>query len=128
VQLEGFSPGALLCPLLMNSHSPHSYPTPGVYTFTFTQSIRCFTSLALGFNNRSNQNSQSYVFGSYVVGVGLSLGEDHFPTNSLTWREFLTDLTTFLFNHGLTTCFFNQFQLNSRKVRTITIGQYNSGK
>jgi hypothetical protein len=29
---------------------------------------------------------------------------------------------------GLTTHFFNQFQLNSRKVRTTTIGQHHSGK
>jgi hypothetical protein len=37
---------------------------------------------------------------SFVVGVGLSLGENHFSTNSLTWRELLTGLTTCLFNHG----------------------------
>jgi hypothetical protein len=109
-------PGAFLCPLLTDSHSPHACPTPGVYTFTVTQSIGCFTSLALGFSNRPDQNSQSS-----VAGVGLSLGENHFPTNSLTWRELPTGLTTCLFNHnhlphlervlhtGLTTCFFNLF-------------------
>jgi hypothetical protein len=37
---------------------------------------------------------------SSVAGVGLSLGENHFPTDSLTWRELLTGLTTFLFYHG----------------------------
>jgi hypothetical protein len=37
---------------------------------------------------------------SSVAGVGLSLRENHFPTNSLTWREFLIGLTTCLFNHG----------------------------
>jgi hypothetical protein len=41
------------------------------------------------------KNSQSS-----VAGVGLSLGENHFPTDSLTWRELLTGLTTCLFNHG----------------------------
>jgi hypothetical protein len=114
VQLEGFSPGAFLRPLLMDSDSPHFYPTPGVYTFTVTQSIRCFTFLALGFNNRSNRNSQSS-----VVSAGLSLGENHFPTNSVTWRDSPIGLTACLFNHnhlpqlervlhiGLTTYFFN---------------------
>jgi hypothetical protein len=69
---------------------------------------------SLGLGNRPDQNSQSS-----VAGAGLSLGENHFPTNSLTWRELLTGLTTCLFNHnhlshlervlhtGLTTCFFN---------------------
>jgi hypothetical protein len=38
---------------------------------------------------------------SSVAGVGLSLGEKHFPTNSLTWREMLTGLTTCLFYHKL---------------------------
>jgi hypothetical protein len=41
------------------------------------------------------RNSQSY-----VAGVGLSLGENHYPTNSLTCRELLTGVTTCLFNHG----------------------------
>jgi hypothetical protein len=40
------------------------------------------------------RNSQSF-----VVGVGLTLGENHFPTISLTWREMLTGLTTYLFYH-----------------------------
>jgi hypothetical protein len=41
------------------------------------------------------RNSQSS-----EAGVGLSLGENHFPADSLTWRELLTGLTTCLFNHG----------------------------
>jgi hypothetical protein len=41
------------------------------------------------------RNSQSS-----VAGVGLSLGENHFPTDSLTWRELLTGLTTCLFYHN----------------------------
>jgi hypothetical protein len=41
------------------------------------------------------RNSQSS-----VAGAGLTLGENHFPTSSLTWREMLTGLTTCLFYHG----------------------------
>jgi hypothetical protein len=41
------------------------------------------------------RNSQSS-----IAGVGLSLGENHFPTNSLTWRELLIGPTTCLFIHG----------------------------
>jgi hypothetical protein len=37
---------------------------------------------------------------SSVACVGLSLGENHFSVDSLTWRELLTGLTTCLFNHG----------------------------
>jgi hypothetical protein len=56
---------------------------------------------------------------SSVVGAGISLGENHFQANSLTWREFPRCPTTCLFNHnhlphlervlhtGLTTFFFN---------------------
>jgi hypothetical protein len=36
---EGFSPMSHLCPPLTESHSPHSYPTPGVYTFTVTKTV-----------------------------------------------------------------------------------------
>jgi hypothetical protein len=61
------------------------------------------------------RNSQSS-----VAGAGLSLGENHFPTNSLTWRELLTGLTTCLFNHGPETRFFNHFRLSSSKVRVTT--------
>jgi hypothetical protein len=42
------------------------------------------------------RNSQSS-----IVGAGLSLGENHFPTKYLTWREMLTGLTICLFYHGL---------------------------
>jgi hypothetical protein len=37
---------------------------------------------------------------SSVASAGLSLGENHFPTNSLTWRELLIGLATRLFNYG----------------------------
>jgi hypothetical protein len=95
VQLEGFSPRALLCPLLMDSHSPHACSTPRICTFTVPQSIGCSTSPFRVSTTGQIRNSQSS-----VAGVGLSLGENHFPTNSLTWRELLTGLTTCLFNHG----------------------------
>jgi hypothetical protein len=95
VQLEGFSPGAFLRPLLTDSHSPHACSTPGICTFTVPQSIGCSTSLLRVSTTGRIRNSQSS-----VAGVGLSLGENHFPTNSLTWRELLTGLTTCLFNHG----------------------------
>jgi hypothetical protein len=52
---EGFSPRSHLHPQLTDSHSPHACPTPGVYTFTVQQSIGCYTSLSLGFNNRPDQ-------------------------------------------------------------------------
>lgn len=109
MQLEGFSPGAFLHPLLMDSHSPHACPTPRVYTFIITSSIGCFTSLVFGFSNRSDWNSQSS-----VAGARLSLGENHFPTNSLTWRELLTGLTTYLFNH---------FRLSFSRVTAIATGK-----
>jgi hypothetical protein len=88
---------------------------PQEYTPSLSHSpSACFTSLALGFNNRSDQNSQSS-----VVATGPLPGEFTSTTHSLTWREFLTGLTTCLFNHnhlshlervfhtGLKTCFFN---------------------
>jgi hypothetical protein len=95
VQLEGFSPGAFLRPLLTDSHSPHACSTPGICTFTVPQSIGCSTSPLRVSTTGQIRNSQSS-----VAGAGLSLGENHFPTNSLTWRELLTGLTTCLFNHG----------------------------
>jgi hypothetical protein len=36
---EGFSPRSHLRPLLTDPHSPHACPTPGVYTFTVTQTV-----------------------------------------------------------------------------------------
>jgi hypothetical protein len=96
----------------MDSHSPHACSTQE-YTPSQEQSIGA-SPPSLGLDNRLIRNSQSS-----VAGVGLSLGENHFPTDSLTWREFLTGLTTCLFNHnhlphlervlhtGLTTCFFS---------------------
>jgi hypothetical protein len=53
-----------------------------------------------------------------VAGAGLSLGENHFLANSLTWKEFLT---------GLTTRFFDQLQLSSSKVRKKKRVKYRSG-
>jgi hypothetical protein len=94
VQLEGFSPGAFLRPLLTDSHSPHACSTRE-YTPSLSHSPSAASPPSQGLSNRPDQNSQSS-----VAGAGLSLGENHFPTNSLTWRELLTGLTTCLFNHG----------------------------
>jgi hypothetical protein len=70
------------------------------------------------------RNSQSF-----VAGVGLSLGENHFPTDSLTWREMLTGLTTCLFNHGpdnlLLQPVSTQFPQGEDNNNT---GQFHSGK
>jgi hypothetical protein len=58
---------------------------------------------------------------SSEVGAGVSMGKNHFPVDSLTWRELLTGLTTYFFYH---------FYPNFRKVRitTTTTGQFYSGK
>jgi hypothetical protein len=86
-----------LCLLLTDSHSPHACPTPGVYTFTVTQTIGCFTSLGLGFSNRPDRNSQSF-----VVATRPLPGELTSTTHSLTWREFLIGRTTCLCNQSST--------------------------
>jgi hypothetical protein len=77
----------------MDSHSPHACSTRE-YTPSQAQSIGA-SPPSLGLATGRIRNSQSS-----VAGVGLSLGENHFPTDSLTWRELLTGLTTCLFNHG----------------------------
>jgi hypothetical protein len=48
------------------------------------------------------RNSQSF-----IASVGFFLGENHFPVDSLTWREFLTGMKNCLFYHGLTNRFFD---------------------
>jgi hypothetical protein len=93
VKLKGLSPGAFLHPLLTESHSPHACSTPGICTFIVPQSIDCSTSPLRVSTTGHIKNSQSS-----VAGAGLSLGENRFPKNSLTWRELLTSLTTCLFN------------------------------
>ena len=66
------------------------------------------------------RNSQSS-----IAGAGLSLGENHFPENSLTWRELLIDLTTFLFNHGPDNPLFQHTpRLSSSQVRKIVTVQH----
>jgi hypothetical protein len=165
VQPEGFSPGAFLRPLLMDSHSPHACSTRE-YTPSLSHSPSTASPPSQGLDNRPDQefselcswcwtlsgrkplpNKLSLQEPSYahysrtliphmpvppgsihlhchtvhrllhlplrvsatgqirnsqssVAGAGLSLGENHFPTNSLSWRELLTGLTTCLFNHG----------------------------
>jgi hypothetical protein len=110
VQQEGFSPGAFLRPLLMDSHSPHACSTPGICNFIVPQSIGCSTSPL-----RVSVIGQIKNYHSYVASDGLSLRENHFPANSLTWRELLTGLTTCLFNHGPDNLL---LQLSSNTVRT----------
>jgi hypothetical protein len=92
IQQEGFPPRSHLCPQLTNSHSPHACPTLGVYTFTVTQSIGCYTSLSGASTTGRIRNSQSS-----VAVTGLPLGELTSSTHSLTWRELLTCLTTCFF-------------------------------
>jgi hypothetical protein len=58
------------------------------------------------------KNSQSF-----VAGVGLFLGENYFPADSLTWRELLTGMTICLFYHGLDNPI---LQLNSHKFKITT--------
>jgi len=112
VQQEGFPPRSHLCPQITDSHSPHACPTSRVYTFTFTQSIDCYTSLSRASTTGWIRNSQSS-----VAATGLPPGELTSPTYSLTWRELLIGLTTYFFYPhsltwgelfiGLTTCLFN---------------------
>jgi hypothetical protein len=54
-----------------------------------------------------------------VVGARLSLGGNHFPTNSLTGRELLTCLTTCLFNHGPDNPLLQLASTQFQQVRTI---------
>jgi hypothetical protein len=114
VQLEGFSPRDLLHPLLMYSHSPHACSTPGICTFTIPHSIDCSTSPFRVSEIGRIRNSQSS-----VASVGVSLGENHFPTNSLTWREFLTGMATYLFNHGPDNPLLQPYSTQFPQVRTI---------
>jgi len=79
-----------LYPLPTDSHSSHAYPTRGVYTFTVTKTIlRLLTSLSLGFNNRPDRKSQSF-----VEATGPFRGVLTSSTQSLTWRELLISLAT----------------------------------
>jgi hypothetical protein len=75
----------------------------GVYTFTSTFHRLLHLPLWVSAIGRI-RNSQSS-----IVGAGLSLGENHFPTDSLTWRELLTGLKPASSTTGLATHFFNQF-------------------
>jgi hypothetical protein len=67
---------------------------PRVYTFTRTVHRLLHLPLSI-LATCQIKNSQSS-----VVVVLLSLGENYFPTNSLTWREFFSGLKTRLFYHG----------------------------
>jgi hypothetical protein len=54
----------------------------------------------LHFPSRASTTGRIRNSQSSVAVVGLPPGEITSPTNSLTWREFLTGLTTCFFNHG----------------------------
>jgi hypothetical protein len=70
------------------------------------------------------RNSQSS-----IAGAGLSLGENHFPADSLTWRELLIGLTTCLFYHGPDNPVLQPVSAQFPQVRitTTTTGQFHSG-
>jgi hypothetical protein len=79
---EGFPPRSHLHPQLIDSHSPHACSTPGVYTFTVTQSIDCYTSHSRASTTGWIRNSQSS-----IVSTRLPPGELTSLAHSLTWRE-----------------------------------------
>jgi hypothetical protein len=96
---------------------PTCCSTPGVYTFTLTQSIGCFTSLALGLNNRPDQEFSELCSWCWTLS-----GRKPLPNNSLTWRELLTGLTTCLFYHGPDNPLLQHTpRLSSNQVRTTTL-------
>jgi hypothetical protein len=116
VQLEGFSPRAYLRPLLTNSHSR----IPTCLFHLGNMHLHCSTiHRLLHFPFRVSTTGQIRNSQSSVAGAGLSLGENHFPTNSLTWRELLTGLTTCLFNHGSENPLFQPASTKFQQVRTI---------
>jgi hypothetical protein len=89
-------------PQLIESHSPHACPTPGVYTFTVQHSIGCYTSLSLGFNNRMDQE-----FSELCSYYWNSSRRTHFlNTLSHLKRVAHSPDNLFLLSTGLTTRFF----------------------
>jgi hypothetical protein len=72
------------------SHSPHACPTPGVYTFTVTQSIGCYTSLSLGFNNRPAQEVSEH------RGSRSSNCPQRFPINIFPELLFVVNILTLI--------------------------------
>ena len=82
-------------PLMPTTHRPllptHLFHPKRVH-LQYYNSIGYYTSLTLGFNNKSDQNSQSS-----VAATGLPPGELTSSAHSLTWREFLTCMTTCFF-------------------------------
>jgi hypothetical protein len=86
-----------LHPLHTDPRSPHACRTPGVYTFTVTQTIlRMLTSISLGFNNKMDQKSLSSAAATRPLPRVLTSSE-----HSLTWREFLIGLATCSFQPQL---------------------------
>jgi hypothetical protein len=94
VQLEGFSPGAFLHPLLTDSHSPHACST-WEYTPSLSHSPSTASPPSQGLGNRPDQEFSELRSWCWTLSRRKPL-----PKNSLTWRELLTGLTTCLFNHG----------------------------
>jgi hypothetical protein len=62
---EGFSPRSHLCPLLIDSHSPHVCPTPGVYIFIVTKTVLRLLNLpCLGLQQQTGLKFYE-IYGSY---------------------------------------------------------------
>jgi hypothetical protein len=102
-----FSPRNLSRSLPTDPHSPHACSTPGVYTFSVTWIVlRLLSSLALGYNNRSDQKSLgSVVVTRFLPGVfsflcTLSLLERiaHRPTTCSSNLNHLSHLERVLYN------------------------------
>jgi hypothetical protein len=64
---EGFSPKSHLCPLLIDSHSPHAYPTPGVYTFTVTKKVLQLLNLMCLRLQQQTGPKFFEIYGSYIT-------------------------------------------------------------
>jgi hypothetical protein len=77
----------------MDSHSPHVCST-WEYTPSKAQSIGA-SPPSLGLGNMSDQELLELHSWCYTLS-----GRNQFPVDSLTWKEILTYLTTYLFNHG----------------------------
>jgi hypothetical protein len=94
MQHEGFSPRSLLTPTSHRLSFPTCLSHPG------NMHLHCSTvHRLLHFPSRDSTTGWIKNSQSSVAAVGLPPGEITSPTKSLTWREFLTGLTTCFFNH-----------------------------
>jgi hypothetical protein len=95
MQHEGFPPRSLLTP------TTHRLSFPTCLSHPRNIHLHCSTvHRLLHFPSRASTTGQIRNSQSSVAVVGLPPGEITSPTISLTWREFLTGLTTCFFNHG----------------------------